>query len=331
MGKTNMITRRKIVLALGAVALAPLATLAQQQGKVWRIGFLGTISAADSDWRIEEVRAGLRELGYVEGKNIVIEYRWADNQHERLPELAAELVRLKVDVIVTHATVGSLAAKQATSTIPIVIAAIADPVATGVVTRLARSGGNITGSTYFNSELMAKRLELLKDTFPRARQIAVLLRRDNPANGPALEALGNAANLLKVELQQFEVRGPDELERAFTSMVKNRISAVVVFEDATLFANVKEIAELAAKRRLPSAGFKEFAEAGGLLGYGANIPEMYHGTAYFVDRILKGAKPDDLPIEQATRFEMVVNMKTAKALGIKIPNSILVRATKIIE
>ena len=178
---------------------------------------------------------------------------------------------------------------------------------------------------------MAKRLELLKDTFPRARQIAVLLRRDNPANGPAVQALGNAANLLKVELQQFEVRGPDELERAFTSMVKNRISAVVVFENAILFANVKEIAELAAKRRLPSAGFKEFAEAGGLLGYGANIREMYHRTAYFVDRILKGAKPDDLPIEQATRFEMVVNMKTAKALGIKIPNSILVRATNVIQ
>ena len=325
-----MISRRQVVLGIGAGALAPLA-FAQQPAKVHRIGFLGALSAADSEWRVEAVRAGLRDLGYLEGKNIAIEYRWAEGRYERLPELAAELVRLKVDVLVTHATPGSLAAKQATATIPIVIAAVADPIASGIVARLARSGGNITGSTYFNSELMAKRLEFLKEAFPRTKQVAVLLYPESPANGPVLKAMETAARSLKMELQQYEVRDADRFESAFTAMVKKHIGAVVIFEDPIFFANATAIADLVVKKRLPAAGFKEFAEAGGLLGYGVNIPEMYRRAAYFVDKILKGAKPGDLPIEQATKFELVINLKTAKALGITIPQSLLFRADRVIE
>ena len=326
-------TRRKLLIALGASVLAtPLASLAQQQvAKVPRIGFLGSTSASGYATQIEALRAGLRELGYIEGKNIVIEYRWAEGKYERLPELAAELVRLKVDILVTHASAGSIAAKQATTTIPIVMAAVGDPVAAGFAASLARPGGNMTGSAFFNLELAAKRLELLKKAFPRTKRVAVLLNLDSPVNALILEAMEPAAESLKMELQQFKVRGPNEFESAFTAMAKRRVDAVVINEDPVLIGNAKGIADLAAKQQFPSIGFKEIAEAGGLMAYGVNIPEMWHRAATFVDKILKGAKPGDLPVERSTKFELVVNMKTAKALGIKIPNSVLVRASMVIE
>ena len=327
-----MITRRRVVLALGAGALAPFASFAQQPpAKVFRIGFLGLASASRWASRVEALRSGLRDLGYVEGKNIVIEYRWAEGKNDRLPELAAELVRLRVDVLVTHSTPGSLAAKRATTTIPIVMVHSGDAVATGIVASLARPGGNLTGMIFFSPEINAKTLELIKDALPRTKRVAVLLNSDNPINGPVLQAMERTAKSLKVELQLFEVRGPNDFNGAFSVMPKKRIDAVIVQEDPIFIVNAKEVADLAAKHRLPSAGFKEFAEAGGMIGYGVNFLDLYRRAAYFVDKILKGAKPGDIPIERATRFELVVNMKTAKALGIKLPNSILLRPDKVIE
>ena len=328
-----MMKRRKLLIALGASALAaPLASFAQQQpAKIFRIRFLGVVSASSYASRVEALRAGLRELGYMEGKNIVIEYRWAEGKYERLPDLAAELVRLKVDVIVTHATLGTLAAKRATTTIPIVIASTGDAVAAGHVTSLARPGGNITGSTFFSPELAAKRLELFKEAFPRTKRVAVLTHPDNPLNGPVLTAMERTARSLKLELKLFEVRGPDELKNAFSAMTKSRVDAVAIREDSVFIANARAIADFAVKQRLPSAGNKEFAEAGCLIGYGANLLELWRRAAVFVDKILKGAKPGDIPIERATKFELVVNMKTAKALGVKIPQTLLQRADKVIE
>ena len=324
--------RRKLLVALGAGALTvSFGSFAQQQGKVWRVGFLGSESASGFASRVEALRAGLRDLGYEEGKNLVIEFRWADGKNDRLPELAAELVRLNVDVLVTYASPSIRAAKQATTTIPIVMAAVADPVALGLVASLARPGGNVTGSTFFMTELAAKRIELLKDAFPRITQVAVLVDPGNSANGPIFQAMETAARSVKVTLHEFAVRGPDEFGSAFAAMGKKRVGAIAVMENPIFIANAKAIADLAAKQRLPLIGGSEFAEVGGVIGYGANLLDLYRRAAYFVDRILKGAKPADLPVEQPTKFELVVNMKTAKALGIKIPGSILVRADKVIE
>jgi len=320
-------------VALGAGALAaPLGSLAQQKGKVWRIGFLGAATASGSARRVEALRAGLRDLGYVEGKNIVIEFRWAEGNYERLPQLAAELVRLKVDVLVTAGTPSILAAKSATTTIPIVMASGGDPVATGLVTSLARPGGNVTGMAGFSPELMVKRLELLKDVFPRARQVAVLFNPDNPSHIKiSLPVMDAAAKSLKLELHQFGARGPSEFESAFAAMAKRRVDAVVTSQDSMRTDNAGAIANLAAKMRLPSVGFPEFAEAGGLMAYGVNRVEFFRRAAYFVDRILKGARPGDLPVEQATRFETVLNLKTAKALGLQFPQAVLARADRVIE
>jgi len=328
-----MNNRRKLLIALGAGALAaPLTSFAQQKGKVWRIGFLSAAAASGLAPRMEALRAGLRDLGYVEGKNLVIEFRRAEGYYERLPELAAELVRLKVDVIVTAGPPAILAAKQATTTIPIVMATSADPVALGFVASLARPGGNVTGMASFGPEGAAKRLELLQDAFPRTRQVAVLLNPGNPGNIklmlPAMEA---TAKSLKLELQPFGVRGPGDLDSAFAAMAERRIDAVVILDDAVLIANFGPIAKLAAKMRLPSVGPSGLAEAGGLMAYEANRRETYRRAAYFVDRILKGAKPADLPVEQATRFETVLNQKTAKALGLQFPQAVLARADRVIE
>ena len=325
-------TRRAFLIALGTYALAaPLASFAQQQPKVTRIGFLGPESASRYASRMEALRAGLRDLGYVEGKNLIIEFRWAEGKYDRLPDLASELVRSKVDVIVTGGTPGVLAAKRATTTIPIVMAASGDAIAHGLVVSLARPGGNITGSTFFSPELSAKRLELLKETMRRITQVAVLLNPDNTAIGPDFQAMQIAAKSMKMELQPFEARGPNEFDSAFSAMAKRRVDAVAIHQDPMLTANARAIANLAAKLRLPSIGGTEFAEAGGLIGYGANLPDLYRRAATYVDKILKGAKPAELPVEQPIKFELVINMKTANALGIKIPNSILLRATKVIE
>jgi len=327
-----MINRRKMIIALGASALvSPLSSIAQPAAKVWRIGFLGSANAQNYARYIDALRAGLRELGYVEGKNIVIEYRWADGDYARLPGLVAELVRLGVDVIVTHATPGTLAAKQATTTIPIVIAAIGDAVASGVVASLARPGGNITGTTFFNPELAAKRLEIIRDAVPRVRRVALLLNPGNPAIEPILKTMEITAKALKLELQRYPVRTPEEFDGAFAAMAAKRIDAFVTLEDPLITANAKTIADLAAKRRLPSIAHPDFADAGGLLGYGVNLADMFRRAAYFVDKIFKGARAGDVPVEQWSKFELIVNLKTAKMLGIKLPNLILQRADRVIE
>ena len=324
--------RRKLIVAFGAGALAaPLYSFAQQQGKVWRIGFLGTASAAGYVKEVDAIRAGLRDLGYVEGKNIVIEYRWAENDAERLKAMAAEFVALKVDVIITHGAQGTRTAGQATKTIPIVMADGNDPVAAGLVASLARPGGNITGSTGFQTELAAKRIELLKDAVPRIKRVAVLAMVEGPSNAAFRREMEAASKSMKMELHPFEVRTTEELPGAFTAMVKKRVEAAAIDETPLLNVNAGVIAALAVTHRLPTIGLTIFADAGGLLGYGANRPLLWARAASFVDKILKGAKPGDLPIERVTKFEFVINVKTAKTLGIKIPQQVLQRADRVIE
>jgi putative tryptophan/tyrosine transport system substrate-binding protein len=276
--------------------------------------------------RVQGFRSGLRELGYVEGTNVIIEYRWADDKYERLPELAAELVRSNVDVIVTVGTPASLAAKRATATIPIVVASIGDPLR--VVASLARPGGNITGSGFFSPELFAKRIELLKELMPQLTRMATLF---NPGAPGDVKTMETTAQSLKVELQQFPVRAPSEFENAFERMEQGRLQAVNIDDDQMLTANIGAIAALATKRRLVSVGNKEFAQAGGLMGYGVVFPAIYRRAAVFVDKILKGAKPADIPFEQATKFEFILNLKAAKALGLDVPPIMLVRADEVIE
>jgi ABC-type uncharacterized transport system substrate-binding protein len=261
----------------------------------------------------------------------VIDFRWADEQYERLPALAAELVRLKVDILVTYGTPGTLAAKHATKTIPIVMVHSGDAIITGLVAGLARPGGNVTGSTFFVPELMAKRLELLKNAFPNITQVATLVKPDNPLLRTPPEALHLAAKSLKIELQQFEARGPEEFEAVFSAIARRRVDAVAILDDAVFIANARALADLASKQRLPSAGFDELAEAGGLIGYGVDFLPMYQRAAVFVDKILKSGKPSDLPIEQATKFRLIINLKTAAALGLAIPQSLLLRADKVIQ
>jgi putative ABC transport system substrate-binding protein len=268
----------------------------------------------------------------VEGRDFVIEFRVADGKYDRLPGLAAELVRLKVDVIVTGGTPGTRAAKQASAAIPIVMAISGDAVATGLVASLARPGGNVTGSTYFDPELHEKRLELLKEAVPRITRVGALINPDNPqAMGTTLQALRRAAESLKMELPLFEARSPSEFEGAFSAMAKRRVDAVAIVDDPMFLGNLRAIADLAASKRLPSTGAKEFAEAGGLIGYGVDFVGTFRRAAYFVDRILKGTKPGDLPVEQATRFELVINRKAARALALNIPEQLLYRADKLIE
>jgi putative ABC transport system substrate-binding protein len=323
-----------MVLALLAGALvAPLAAFAQQaQGTAPRIGFLISETLSGQASRVEALRAGLRDRGYVEGESIAIEVRSADGHYDRLPELAAELTRLKVDVLVAFGIKAVVAAKHATATIPIVVPATSsDLVAMGLISGLARPGGNITGSAMFGPETAAKQVELFKETVPRITRMAVLLNPANAARGVILQAMRATAKSLKLELQPFEVRAPKEFGRTFSAMAKGGVDAIAVSQDTLFGANANEIANRAAKQRLPSAGNKEFAEAGGLIGYGANNAELYRRGAYFVDRILKGAKPADLPVEEPTVFELTVNLKTARALGLTIPPSILLRADRVIE
>ena len=269
----------------------------------------------------------------MEGQNIVIEYRWADGNFERLPELAAELVRLKVDVIVAAVTQASLAAKNATGTIPIVMVAVANPVDSGLIASLARPGANITGTSSMTDEVVGKQLELLKETFPKISQVAALW---NPAN-PVFQAIQRretevAARALGLQLHFLEAGGPDDIERAFAAMAKERTKALLVLIDPVFTSNRKRIADLAAKQRLPTvSGIREYVEAGCLIAYGPSFPDMYRRAAYYVDRILKGTKPADLPVEQPMKFELVINLKTAKQIGLTIPQSVLYRADKVIK
>ena len=324
--------RRDFITLLGGAAAAwPFAARAQQPAGVARIGILGLASAAAVAPYVNAVRAGLRDLGYIEGKNLIIEYRFGDDKYDRLPGLAAQLVHLNVDVLVTFAAPGTQAAKSATVTIPIVMAVTADAVGTGLIASLAHPGGNVTGTTVLNPELMAKRLELLKEIAPPMTQAAVLLNPDNAANGPVRQAMEMTAKALQVELQPFELQGSSELESVFAAMADRKIDALVVHDDQVLIGNAKAIATFAEKQKLPSCGFLEYAAAGGLSAYGVNFVELCRRAAYFVDKILKGTKPADLPVEQPTKFELTINLKTARALGLELPPTLLARADEVIE
>jgi len=319
-----------LILALAfAVLAAPLAAPAQQPpGKTARIGFLGDVPA----FLDEAFRQGLRELGYVEGQNITIEHRAPDWKYERLPALAADLVRLKVDVIVAASPPATEAAKQATSTIPIVFTVVGDPVAAGFVASLARPGGNLTGLATIGPELVGKQLEMLKAVAPKVSRVAVLLNPDQQGHRLGVRQAEGAARAFGVQLQIVEARTPAEIDAAFTAMRSQRAGGVLVLRDAVFRAQRAQIVGLAAKSRLPAVyGLREEAEAGGLMAYGASVPENFRRAATYVDKILKGAKPADLPVEQPTKFELVINLKTAKALGLTIPPSLLSRADQVIE
>lgn len=318
-------------LLLGLLLLAPAAGLAQPAGKVWRIGVLGTTSPEAHGLFVAAFRDGLRERGYVEGRDVVFEYRWAGGDYDRLPGLAAELVRPDVDLILTHGTPGARAAKGATSTTPIVIAVVGDPVTTGLVTSLARPGGNVTGSAFFLPELNAKRLEMLKEALPRLKRVAVLMNDANPANVATFNAMTQTARAAGLEVLQVLARSPDDFEAAFAQVASMRAEAVSVYEDPLFTAQVKRLAGLAERHRLPSIGFHEYAEAGGLLAFGVNFPAVWRRAAGYVDRIFKGAKPSDLPMEQPGKFDTVVNLRAARTLRLTIPPNVLLRADKVIE
>src|SRR5262245_5358450 len=323
--------RRFLLTSLAGTLIPAVVAEAQQAGRVYRLAFLGSTSPSAYASQLEAFRAGLRDLGYVEGKHFVIEFRWAQANNDRLPELAAELVRLKPDVLVTHGAPGAMAAKGATSTIPIVVGVVAEAVAIGAVEGLSRPGGNITGSSFFFPELTAKRLEFLKETVPRLSRVGVLLKRDNPVNPPVLKAMEHAAQALKIQLAPVEVTSPSDLENAVSEMVKRQVGAMAVNDEAMLLAQVEWIASLARRHAIPAIGFVEYAKAVGLLGFGVNFADLWRRAAVFVDKILKGAKPADLPIEQPTKFELVINLKTARALGLTIPQSRLLRADQVIQ
>ena len=323
--------REFITLVGGAVAAWPLAARAQLSGKTYRIGFLGPGSYAERKRDIDALQKGLRRLGYEEGRNIVIEYRWAEGRYDRLPELTAELVKLNVDVLVTAGTPGALAAKQATSTIPIVLAAVGDPVAAGIVDSLARPGGNVTGLTFFFVEICAKRVELIKEAIPGLSRIAVLINPANPSHLLALSAMQGMASAVGAELVPVEARGLDDIADTIAATTARRAPGLVTIDDPLFMSIARQIAELALQNSVPMIGFKPQAEAGALMEYGVDLADLYSRSAAFVDKILKGTTPADLPIERAVKFELVVNLKTAKALGIELPTSLLIRADQVIE
>ena len=313
------------------VAALPAPSDAQQAGKTYRVGFLSTASANGFAAQVDAFRQGLRDFGYVEGKNVVVEYRYADDRYDRLDALAAELARLKVDVIVTSGTPGTLAVKKATTTIPVVVAIIGDPVATGAVASYARPGGNITGLSFHFPELMAKRLDVLKEAVPRLSRVAVLRNPGNPSTPTAMSAIEKIGRSLKLEIAPVDAREPADLDAAFAEMAKRRSEGVVILDDPMLIAHRRPLADLALKHRLPAIGNQLFAEAGGLLGYGTDVIVVFRQAGALVDKVLKGAKPADLPFQQAERVELTVNRKAAQALQLTLPSSLAVRADKIVE
>jgi len=329
--------REFIKLVGGAAAAWPLSVNAQPSAKIPRIGLMvtGSLQSPEARVQLDAFRQGLRQLGYTEGRNIAIEYRGADGRIERFPNLAAELVRLEVDLIFAANTRAALAARQATSTIPIVSAVMGDPVEDGLVASLAQPGGNVTGLTFLAPELTAKRMQLLKDALPNVSRVAALWHPGaygERTMDDMLKATESAARTLGVQLQLIEVRAAGELERAFSTMMKERAEALFLFPTPMLFLARRRIIELAATNRLPSVSqAREFVELGGLIAYGANINDLFRRSTVYVDKILKGAKPADLPVEQPTRFELVINLKTAKTLGIDLPLGLMIRADEMIE
>jgi len=324
------VDRRAFIVTAAGFLATPLAAEAQQT-KLSRIGLLGIGSAEQSPF-FEAFRQELRERGWVEGQNIVFEDRSRVEGYKRLPEGAADLVRLKVDVIVTTNTTGAIAVKKATATIPIVTVMGVDPVQTGLAASLARPGGNVTGVAHLGRELIGKRLELLKETLPGVSRIAVLWNPESRTEEFSVKDAEAAAKSLGLRVQPVEVRRPEYFEKAFTSMMHEHSDALVPATSSMFRAHRARVAELAAKHRLPAIfDSKAYVEAGGLMSYGSDTTAIYRGLAGYVDRILKGARPGDLPIEQPTKFELVVNLKTAKALGLTIPQSVLLRADEVIQ
>src|SRR6266436_8706327 len=312
-------------LAFGLVRLAE----AQQLKKIPRVGFL---AGASGEANLRGLRQGLRELGYVEGKNITIEYRFSEGEFDRFPALAAELVRLKVDVIVTQGTPAATAAKNATSTIPIIMSGGTDPVATGLVQSLARPGGNITGVTIMNEELAGKRLELLKETNPKVSRLGVLWNSANPGAAVVFKQTQSSAQELRLSLQSLDVQTVNDLQGAFDAATRSGVNGLVLLAAAPIASHLKLVADLAVKNRLPSIYDRsEFVDAGGLMSYGPNVPNMSRRAATYVDKVLKGANPGDLPVERPTKFEFVINLKAAKQIGLTIPSNVLVRADKVIN
>jgi putative ABC transport system substrate-binding protein len=323
--------RRKFIALLGGSAVAwPLAARAQQPGKVHKIGYLSP-SLPSPVFR-RPLFDTLRELGWIEGKNITFEYRYAEDRLERLPELAAELVRLNVDIIVAVGTLGPLAAKAATSTIPIVMTAAGDPLGSGLVTSLAQPGGNVTGMSLMVPDLGGKRLELLKELLPRLSRVAVLWNAANPYPAIVFKETQTAGRILGIEVQSLEVRSPDDLDGAFATASQQHPDALITVEDPLTVAYRKRIADFALADQLPSLhGITEFVAAGGLISYGANLADLYRRAAGYVDKILKGEKPADLPVVQPTKFELVINLKTARALGLDVSAKLLALADEVIE
>ena len=330
----DRVQRRDFLIATGALLVAPFAAEAQQAAKVARIGYLtGDLGARPH--RLEAFRQGLRDLGYVESRNVVIEYRDAEGELERLPALAAELVALKVDVIVASGTLAAMAARQVTRTLPIVFSPAGDPVGSGLVTSLARPGGNVTGLSFLNPELVGKRLELLKQTVPSVSLVAALWQPGAFGEGTEKDTLKRAevaARDLGVRLQFFEARAPADFDGAFSEMTKARAGALTVLGSNMFVGEARRIVDLAAEKRLPAVyAVRELVDAGGLMSYGPNLADLYRRAATYVDEILKGAKPGDLPVEQPTKFELVINLKTSKDLGLTIPQSVLARADDLIQ
>jgi putative ABC transport system substrate-binding protein len=330
----DRVQRRDFLVAAGALLAAPLAAEAQQAARVYRIGYLAT-SRGPSPHLYEALLQGLHDLGYAEGRNVVIEFRDADGKLERLPALAADLVAIKVDVIVAVSTPHALAAKQATKTIPIVFTSVGDPVGSGLVSSHARPGGNVTGLASRTQELVSKCLEQLKQAVPGVQRVAVLWHpgsRGERTEEDTLKQAEAAARSLGVQLQRFEARGPEDFDRAFSAMTRARADALIVLSSTMLFAERRRLVELAAKTRLPAVyPWREAADAGGLMAYGANIEDLFRRSATYVDKILKGAKPGDLPVQQPEKFEVVINLKTANDLGLTIPPSVLARADEVIR
>jgi putative ABC transport system substrate-binding protein len=330
-----MNNRRKLMIVLGASALAgPLSAFAQQHGKVWRVGFMASrhLDFVDSDYNYGPFRQGMRELGYVEGKNLIIEWRSAEGKPERLSGLATELVNLKVDVIVAAGTPATSAAQKATATIPIVMGSIADPVANGFVKSLRQPAGHITGLANMSEDVSPKQLEMLLAMVPKLSRVALLVNPSNPANVKSLEIVQAAGLKVGVKILRVDARTPPEIDDAFSWARQQNAGALMMWTEPFFLQQKNQIAELAMKHRLPAmGGDRIYSEAGALMSYGPNIADQYRRSATYVDRILKGAKPAELPVEQPTKFELVINRKTARALGLTIPQTLLLSADEVIE
>jgi len=322
--------RRDFITLLGGAAAWPLAVRAQQRRKVWRVGALQP--GVPPDPLLEAIKDGLRDLGYVEGRDLVFEPRWAEGKHDRLAGLAAELVGLKVDVIYAFSTPPALAARQATSTIPIVFSGVGDPVGTGLVANLAHPGGNVTGLSVLATELSGKRFEMLREIIPAVSRVAMLWNNTNPSMVLRANETQDAAAKLGVTIHSIGVHDLIDFEDAFKAVTDGRAAALIILADPFTMARREQLVEFAAKRSLPAIyEIREFAEAGGLISYGPSVPAMQQRVAVYLDKIFKGAKPSDLPVEQPTKFQLVINLKTARSLGLEIPPSLLARADEVIE